>query len=32
MRFTNREVFTHCEAVLQYIAKECERIVEDAAV
>jgi very-short-patch-repair endonuclease len=32
IRFTNREVFNQCEAVLQHIAKECERIVEDAAV
>ena len=32
IRFTNREVFNQCEAVLQHIAEECERIVEDAAV
>ena len=27
-----REVFNQCEAVMQQIAVECERIVEDAAV
>jgi len=32
IRFTNREVFNQCEAVLQHIAEECERIVEDATV
>jgi very-short-patch-repair endonuclease len=32
IRFTNREVFNQCEAVLQHIAEECQRIVEDAVV
>ena len=32
IRFTNREVFNQCEAVLHHIAEGCERIVEDAAV
>ena len=30
IRFTNREVFTHCEAVLQSIADECDRIIGSA--
>ncbi len=32
IRFTNREVFTQCEVVLQHIVEECGRIVEEAAV
>ena len=30
IRFTNREVFNQCEAVLQQIAEECQRIIDDA--
>ena len=30
IRFTNREVVNQCEAVLQHIAEECQRIVGDA--
>jgi very-short-patch-repair endonuclease len=32
VRFTNREVFNQCEAVLQHIAEKCERVVKGAAV
>jgi len=32
IRFANREVFNQCEEVLQQIAEECVRIVEDATV
>jgi very-short-patch-repair endonuclease len=32
IRFTNREVFEQCEAVLQQIATECQRIIEKAMV
>ena len=30
IRFTNREVFTQCEAVLQFIADGCDRIIGNA--
>ena len=32
IRFTNREVFNHGEAVQHRFAEKCERIVEDPAV
>jgi very-short-patch-repair endonuclease len=32
IRFTNREVFSQCEGVLQQIAIECQRMIGDAAV
>ncbi len=30
IRFTNREVFAQCEAVLQVIADECRRLIDDS--
>ena len=32
IRFTNREVFTQCEAVLQHVAEKCERIIGDTTL
>jgi very-short-patch-repair endonuclease len=31
IRFTNREVFNQCEAVVQQIADECQRLIDVGA-